>query len=417
MLENIGKTAKEAYYRLAVCSSIQKNTALDYLAQKLIDNIDPIIAANRIDMEKAAQENKTAAFCDRLLLTAARIKDLAAAVTKIRALSDPIGEIIEQREGAQGIKLQCHRIPLGVVAAIYESRPNVTIDIASLCLKTGNAAILRGGSETLHTNRVLITFIQEALVAADLPSNTIQYICNPDRKYVLELLKLDKYVDMLIPRGGTKLHNLCRHEATMPVMSGGIGVCHIFMDASADIDNALPILVNAKTQRPGTCNSTETLLVHRDIALQLWLKLSTVMAQNGVTLHADIHAYPYLQQGPASVVPLQPQQLALEWLSLDLNVVVVADVNAAIRHIRQYGSGHSEAILTRTEANANTFIRQLDSAAIYVNASTRFTDGEQFGLGAEVAVSTQKLHARGPMGLKALTTYKWVGVGDNLCRL
>lgn len=417
MLNQIGKDAKLASFELSVCSTDQKNRALEVLAKLLEERSDAIIAANTIDMTNAKAAGQNAAFCDRLLLTRERIAHLARDVWKISQLRDPVGEVIDERTAAQGIKLQRHRVPLGVIGVIYESRPNVTIDIAALCLKTGNAAILRGGRETHHTNVALVDIIQSALTCAGLPSNAIQSIRNPDRKYVTELLKLDRYVDMLIPRGGAKLHQLCREQATIPVITGGIGVCHTFIDESADLDKALAILVNAKTQRPSTCNTTETVLVHRRVPAEFWPKLSNLMAENRVTLHADPCALVYLQEGAATVKLVQENELRSEWLSLDLNVVIVDDVSGAIAHIREYGSAHSEAILTQSKQNADLFIHGIDSAAVYVNASTRFTDGGQFGLGAEVAVSTQKLHARGPMGLDALTTYKWIGIGDHVSRI
>ena len=303
-----------------------------------------------------------------------------------------------------------------MIGVIYEARPNVTVDVASLCLKTGNAAILRGGKETWRTNAATVKVIQQALQECGLPAAAVQAIESPDRALVGEMLKMDKYIDMLIPRGGAGLHKLCREQSTIPVITGGIGVCHIFVDETAEIAPALKIIVNAKTQRPSTCNTVETLLVHRNIADTFLPALSKQMAESGVTLHAAPSALSALQNGPAKVEPVKAEQYDDEYLSLDLNVKVVADMDEAIAHIREHGTQHSDAILTRTLRNANRFINEVDSSAVYVNASTRFTDGGQFGLGAEVAVSTQKLHARGPMGLEALTTYKWIGFGDDTIR-
>jgi glutamate-5-semialdehyde dehydrogenase len=315
-----------------------------------------------------------------------------------------------------GLRIERRRVPLGVVGVIYEARPNVTVDVASLCLKTGNAAILRGGKETWRTNAATVKVIQQALQECGLPAATVQAIESPDRALVGEMLKMDKYIDMLIPRGGAGLHKLCREQSTIPVITGGIGVCHIYIDHSADVAEALKIIVNAKVQRPSACNSVETLLVHQDIAERFLPALSKQMAESGVSLHADAASLPALQNGPASVEPVKAEQYDNEYLSLDLNVKVVADQDEAVAHIREHGTQHSDAILTRTLGNANRFINEVDSSAVYVNASTRFTDGGQFGLGAEVAVSTQKLHARGPMGLEALTTYKWIGFGDDTIR-
>ncbi|PLO77409.1 glutamate-5-semialdehyde dehydrogenase, partial [Klebsiella pneumoniae] len=313
-------------------------------------------------------------------------------------------------------RIERRRVPLGVIGVIYEARPNVTVDVASLCLKTGNAAILRGGKETWRTNAATVKVIQQALQECGLPAAAVQAIESPDRALVGEMLKMDKYIDMLIPRGGAGLHKLCREQSTIPVITGGIGVCHIFVDETAEIAPSLKIIVNAKTQRPSTCNTVETLLVHRNIADTFLPALSKQMAESGVTLHAAPSALPALQNGPAKVEPVKAEQYDDEYLSLDLNVKVVADMDEAIAHIREHGTQHSDAILTRTLRNANRFINEVDSSAVYVNASTRFTDGGQFGLGAEVAVSTQKLHARGPMGLEALTTYKWIGFGDDTIR-
>jgi glutamate-5-semialdehyde dehydrogenase len=303
-----------------------------------------------------------------------------------------------------------------VIGVIYEARPNVTIDVASLCLKTGNAVILRGGKETHHTNQATVKVIQQALEQCGLPAAAVQAIESPDRALVNELLRLDRYVDMLIPRGGAGLHKLCREQSTIPVITGGIGVCHTYVDDSVDFDKALTVIENAKIQRPSACNSLETLLVNRNIAAEFLPALSTRMAAVGVTLHAAENAMPLLQDGPATVVAVAAEDYDDEWLSLDLNVALVDDIDQAIDHIRTHGTSHSDAILTRSLSSAEHFVRAVDSSAVYVNASTRFTDGGQFGLGAEVAVSTQKLHARGPMGLDALTTYKWIGYGDDLVR-
>lgn len=416
MLEQMGKTAKLASYQLAQCPTTSKNQALTIIADLLEEHSNAIIAANEKDMLEAKARGLSAAILDRLLLTRERLIAIANDVRKVVSLTDPVGEIIDGSILENGLKLQRHRVPLGVIGVIYEARPNVTIDIAALCLKTGNAAILRGGSETLHTNTATISIIQQALAKVGLPKEAIQCIDNPERKYIHELLKLDKYVDMIIPRGGSALQKLCREHSTIPVITGGIGVCHIFVDESMDFDDAFPIIINAKTQRPSTCNTVETLLVHTKIADIFLPKLGQIMADNDVILHADQNSFAILTSGVANVFPIEEKELRQEWLSKDLNVVIVDSLELAVEHIREYGSGHSDAILTRSLINAEKFVNLVDSAAVYVNASTRFTDGAQFGLGAEVAVSTQKLHARGPMGLEALTTYKWIGYGDDLIR-
>ncbi|AWF42499.1 glutamate-5-semialdehyde dehydrogenase [Proteus mirabilis] len=416
MLEQMGKAAREASWHLAQLSTEQKNQALLVIADLLEQQEAIILAANEKDMVAARESNINAAMLDRLLLTSERLKAIAADVRQVCHLEDPVGQVIDGRLLDSGLRLERRRVPLGVVGVIYEARPNVTIDVASLCLKTGNAAILRGGKETHHTNQAVVAVIQQALETCAIPAAAIQAIDKPDRELVAKMLKMDEYIDMLIPRGGAGLHKLCREQSTIPVITGGIGVCHTFVDESADLDQALNVIINAKVQRPSACNSLETLLVHEAIAESFLPQLSDAMAAQKVTLHASQRAITALKKGRATVVDVTEADYCDEWLSLDLNVEVVNDLTAAIAHIRQYGTAHSDAILTQSISHADRFVRQVDSAAVYVNASTRFTDGGQFGLGAEVAVSTQKLHARGPMGLDALTTYKWIGYGDNTLR-
>ena len=416
MLEKMGIAAKAASYKLALLSSREKNRVLETIADELEAQTESILSANVQDVEQARANGLSDAMLDRLTLTLARLKAIADDVRQVCHLADPVGQVIDGGLLDSGLRLERRRVPLGVIGVIYEARPNVTVDVASLCLKTGNAAILRGGKETYRTNAATVAVIQKALEACGLPAAAVQSIDNPDRALVAEMLRMDKYIDMLIPRGGAGLHKLCREQSTIPVITGGIGVCHIYVDDTAEIAPALKIIVNAKTQRPSTCNTVETLLVHQDIAPRFLPALSEQMAQSGVTLHADEMALATLQSGPANVVAVKAEEYDDEFLSLDLNVKVVTDLDDAIAHIREHGTQHSDAILTRTLRNADRFVNEVDSSAVYVNASTRFTDGGQFGLGAEVAVSTQKLHARGPMGLEALTTYKWVGFGDDTIR-
>jgi glutamate-5-semialdehyde dehydrogenase len=305
---------------------------------------------------------------------------------------------------------------------IYEARPNVTLDVAGLALKTGNAVILRGGSETLRTNRELVGVIRRVLQDCDLPEDAVQFIDDPDRARVMELLQMYEYVDMLIPRGGASLHQFCRENSRIPVITGGIGICHLFVDESADLGAALKVLYNAKTQRPTVCNALDTALVHRSVAAKFLPQLVADLEPAGVTFRADESAVPFLlrddlERGlPASLSPARPGDFDTEWLSLVLGLKVVDGIDEAIEHITIHSTQHSDGILTRDEANARRFIAEVDSAAVYVNASTRFTDGSQLGLGAEVAISTQRLHARGPMALRELTTYKWVVQGDYTIR-
>ncbi|UNM02279.1 glutamate-5-semialdehyde dehydrogenase [Citrobacter freundii] len=416
MLEKMGIAAKAASYKLALLSSREKNRVLETIADELEAQTESILSANVQDVEQARANGLSDAMLDRLALTPARLKAIADDVRQVCNLADPVGQVIDGGLLDSGLRLERRRVPLGVIGVIYEARPNVTVDVASLCLKTGNAAILRGGKETYRTNAATVAVIQKALEACGLPTAAVQSIDNPDRALVAEMLRMDKYIDMLIPRGGAGLHKLCREQSTIPVITGGIGVCHIYVDDTAEIAPALKIIVNAKTQRPSTCNTVETLLVHQDIAARFLPALSQQMAQSGVTLHGDEMALATLKAGPANVVAVKAEEYDDEFLSLDLNVKIVTSLDDAIAHIREHGTQHSDAILTRTLRNADHFVNEVDSSAVYVNASTRFTDGGQFGLGAEVAVSTQKLHARGPMGLEALTTYKWVGFGDDTIR-
>lgn len=416
MLEQMGIAAKAASYKLALLSSREKNRVLEKIADELEAQREEILLANEQDVLEARRNGLSEALLDRLALTPARLKAIADDVRQVCNLADPVGQVIDGGLLDSGLRLERRRVPLGVIGVIYEARPNVTVDVASLCLKTGNAAILRGGKETWRTNAATVKVIQQALEACGLPAGAVQAIESPDRALVNEMLRMDKYIDMLIPRGGAGLHKLCREQSTIPVITGGIGVCHIFVDDTAEIAPALKVIVNAKTQRPSTCNTVETLLVHQGIANDFLPALSKQMAESGVTLHADEQALAQLQSGPAQAVAVKAQEYDDEFLSLDLNVKIVASLDDAIAHIREHGTQHSDAILTRTLSNANRFVNEVDSSAVYVNASTRFTDGGQFGLGAEVAVSTQKLHARGPMGLEALTTYKWIGYGDDTIR-
>lgn len=412
-LIEMGKAARQAAFELSQLSTQEKNRALQIIADQLEAKQDEILRENAKDIENAREKGISEAIIDRLLLTPERLKGIANDVRHVISLADPVGKIIDGGVLDSGLKLERLRVPVGVIGTIYEARPNVTIDVASLCLKTGNAVILRGGKETQHSNQILVNVVQHALEQAGLPKAAVQAITDPDRALVMELLKLDRYVDMIIPRGGVSLHELCKQHSTIPVIVGGIGVCHTFVEQSADQNRAISVIKNAKTQRPSTCNTLETLLVQESIAAEFLPKLAKELKVN---YFADATALNILKQAGADVQAVQDEDLRKEWLCTNLNVLVVKDIHAAVEHIREYGTQHSEAILTESQQLARQFVAQVDASAVYVNASTRFTDGGQFGLGAEVAVSTQKLHARGPMGLEALTTYKWVAVGDYTSR-
>jgi len=417
-LEHMGKAAKAASRHLAALSTNQKNAALLAIADELEAQAPAILAQNAQDIEDGKAKGLSEAMLDRLLLNEKRIQALADDTRKVADLPDPVGSDLESRVLPNGMRLSKRRIPIGVIGVIYEARPNVTIDIATLCLKTGNATILRGGSETLRSNLALVSVIQSALRRSGMPEAAVQYVENPDRALVGQLLRLDRYVDMIVPRGGASLHQLCKEQSTIPVITGGIGICHIFVDESADLERAVDIVENAKVQRPSVCNALDTLLVHRSIAESFLPRVAERLVRSNVELRASSRALPYLQKNghTARIVPAGPEDFDQEWLALILGIDVVDGVEEAIRHIQEHSTEHSDSILTNTWSNAERFLNEVNSAAVYVNASTRFTDGGQFGLGAEVAVSTQKLHARGPMGLEELTTYKWICIGSGHIR-
>ncbi|MFS1943385.1 glutamate-5-semialdehyde dehydrogenase [Vibrio lentus] len=413
-LTNMGIAAKDAAFHLATASTAQKNKALAIIADELEANAATILEANAKDIDLGREAGLTDALLDRLLLNEERLTGIANDVRNVISLNDPVGSEIDSKVLENGMSLSRRRVPLGAVGVIYEARPNVTIDIAALCLKTGNASILRGGKETFFSNMELVKVIQSALEKAELPAASVQYIEKPDRELVSQLLKLDDYVDMIIPRGGAGLHKMCKENSTIPVIIGGFGISHIFVDESADLEKSVDVVENSKVQRPSACNSLDTLLVHEAVAEAFLAQLTQRLAGK-VTLVADTSA-------KSLIAGFEDQRDAVEgdfdteWLSYTLGVKVVADVAEAIDHMRVHNASHSDAIMTNSLESSERFINSVGSAAVYVNASTRFTDGAQFGLGAEVAVSTQKLHARGPMGLEELTSYKWVGKANYLVR-
>ncbi|EGQ8538561.1 glutamate-5-semialdehyde dehydrogenase [Vibrio parahaemolyticus] len=413
-LTNMGKAAKDAAFELATASTAQKNQALAIIADELEANSAAILAANAKDIELGREAGLTDALLDRLLLNEERLTGIANDVRNVISLNDPVGSEIDSKVLENGMSLSRRRVPLGVVGVIYEARPNVTIDIAALCLKTGNASILRGGKETFFSNMELVKVIQSALAKANLPAASVQYIEKPDRALVSQLLKLDDYVDMIIPRGGAGLHKMCKENSTIPVIIGGFGISHIFVDESADLEKSLNVVENSKVQRPSACNSLDTLLVHEKVAAK-FLPMIVERMSDKVTFVAEPKAKALMAQA-TQIRDAVEGDFDTEWLSYTLGVKVVADVKDAIDHMRVHNASHSDAIMTNSLINSELFINSVGSAAVYVNAATRFTDGAQFGLGAEVAVSTQKLHARGPMGLEELTSYKWVGKANYLAR-
>ena len=414
-LVQMGVRAKAAAAALAQKSTPDKNAALLAIADALEANTLSILEANQRDLDLAAQNGIDPIWIRDRIDLEKRMAGIIADVRKVAELPDPVGEILQDSTLDNGLQLIKRRTPLGVLGTIYESRPNVTVDVSTLALKTSNAVILRGGSDVLHSNMRLTQVMQEVLAAHDFPAGAIQYINSTDRRYVSEMLRLYEYVDMIIPRGGNGLHTFCRENSSIPVITGGIGVCHIFVDESAQLDKVLPVLDNAKTQRPAVCNSMETLLVHRSVARELLPQVVDELGAAGVEFHAGARAY-RMVGADERVVAAAADDFDTEWYNLTLNLKVVDDVDEAIAHIARHGTQHSDSILTETAAHAERFLNEVDSAAVYWNASTRFTDGSAMGMGAEVAISTQKLHARGPMALEELTTYKWIVKGDYTSR-
>lgn len=407
MIEKLGILAKKSSLALRKKSTAEKNRLLEKIADGLIDRREQILSANLVDLKNAKDKKLNEAMLDRLSIET-RLDDLAKDIRYVATLPDPVGEVIEEKTMENGLALKKVRVPLGVIGVIYEARPNVTTDIAALALKTGNCAILRGGSETIHTNRELVKVIREALSSCDFPPDAIQFVDSTDRNLVKEMLKLDATIDMIIPRGGAALHRFCIENSTIPVITGGIGICHLYVDLSADQEKSLEVIYNAKTQRPSVCNALDTILVNEAIAKDFIPRVVERLKE--VHFKLDKAATSFVNEERCS--PAKEGDWDREWLSLTLGIKVVKNLDEAISHIEEHSSRHSDGILTETEENAKIFLESVDSAALYVNASTRFTDGSQMGLGAEVAVSTQKLHARGPMGLKELTTYKWIIRGN-----
>jgi glutamate-5-semialdehyde dehydrogenase len=416
-LEEKGRAAKAASKKLAFLSTEVKNKALANTAEVLIDKRDEILAANKIDYDEAKASGMSEAMLDRLVLSPARLDGIAQDVKTVMGLPDPVGEEFEMRTLPNGLQISKRRVPLGVLGAIYESRPNVTIDISSLCLKSGNAVILRGGKEAVNSNRALAKVAQEACDRAGVPRGAIQLIESTERTLVNQMLKMKGTIDMMIPRGGAGLIRLVSENAAMPVITGGIGVCHTYVDKTADVNKAVAIAYNAKVQRPTVCNALDCILVHDHIAEAYLPAIAREWAKAGVEMHCDKKAMAILKSIPAlKLVPATDEDWGKEYLSLTAAIKVVDSLDEALEHIEKYGSGHSEAIITEDRTVATRFLKEVDAACVYANASTRFTDGSQFGLGAEIGISTQKFHARGPMALKELTSYKWIIQGTGQVR-
>ncbi|MGI6549969.1 MAG: glutamate-5-semialdehyde dehydrogenase [Syntrophomonadales bacterium] len=411
-MEELGRKAKEAARYLMLASTDQKNRALQKMAGALAAKSEAILGANQIDMDEGRRKGLSTTLLDRLMLSPKRIEEMAEGLLALAALPDPVGEVVEMHRRPNGLEVGKIRVPLGVVGIIYEARPNVTADAAGLCLKTGNAIILRGGSEAFNSNQAIARVLAEAAVAAGIHEGAIQLVDTTDREAANILMKMNRYVDVLIPRGGAGLIQTVVNSATVPVIETGVGNCHTYIDQDADLDMALEIAINAKCQRPSVCNAMESLLVHEAVADEFLPRLASVMQERQVELRG-CERFKGIDPG---IKAAEDSDWETEFLDFILAVKVVKDLDEAMEHINRYGTGHSEAIVTRSYERARRFLAGVDAAAVFVNASTRFTDGFQFGLGAEIGISTQKLHARGPMGLKELTSTKYIIYGNGQIR-
>lgn len=411
-LEAMGENAIEAKYQVQVLTTEQKNQALLKVGEALVENTKVILEANDVDIKNAKENNMAEGMIDRLKLTEDRIKDMAEGIRQVSELPDPVGEVIETFSQKDGLHLKKVRVPLGVIGIIYESRPNVTADAFSLCFKSGNAVILKGGSDAIHSNIAITKAIREGLKNAGVIENAIQLIEDTNRETTQAFMKCNDFVDVLIPRGGAGLIRAVVNNSTIPVIETGTGNCHIYVDEYADFEKALPIIINAKTQRIGVCNAAESLIIHEKIYKDFLPKLKEALDEKKVELRGDEKTLEILPDVTAAT----EEDYGTEYLDYILSCKVVSNVQEAIAHINRYNTGHSDAIITENEEHANMFLNQVDSACVYHNASTRFTDGFQFGFGAEIGISTQKLHARGPMGLKELTSYKYQILGTGQVR-
>ena len=412
MLLQLGMNAKEAENTIRTITTDQKNQVLAAVADHLIASTDKLLEANAVDVANAKQNHMPEGLVDRLMLSPERIEGMAEGLRQLVALEDPIGEVTGMKKRPNGLLIGQKRVPLGVVGIIYEARPNVTADAFGLCFKTGNVVILKGGSDAIHSNEAIVDCIRESLKACGITENAIQLIADTSRETAAEFMKMNEYVDVLIPRGGKGLIKAVVNQSTIPVIETGTGNCHIYVDESADLDMAVNIILNAKTQRVGVCNACESLLVHANVKEKLLPVLAQKLKEKHVEMRADKEAHELM---PGSVDATE-EDWGTEYLDYILSIKVVYSVDEAIAHINRYNTGHSEAIITNDYTNAQKFLDEVDAAAVYVNASTRFTDGFEFGYGAEIGISTQKLHARGPMGLLALTTTKYIIYGNGQIR-
>ena len=413
-IEEMGKKAKEASKKLLTLDTRTKNKVLVMIAEELINKKEEIKEANRLDLENGKKEGLSFALLDRLELTDKRIEAMSQGLMEIAAFTDPIGEILSGWKHKNGMTIEKKRVPLGVLGIIYESRPNVTIDSAGLAIKSSNAVILRGSANAINSNIYLSRLFNETGVKAGLPENSVQLIENTDRALVNEMVKMNQYIDVLIPRGGKGLKKFIIENATIPVIETGAGVCHVFVDESAKMDNVLPIIKNAKTQRPSTCNSIETVLIHKNIAEKILPEVTDMLIKSGVELRYSREALDIVNR--SDVKPATEEDFGAEYLDMIMSLKLVENVDEAIEYINEHSTQHSDSIITESIDNAEKFLNEVDSAAVYLNASTRFSDGGEFGYGGEIGISTQKLHARGPMGVRELTTTKYIIRGNGQIR-
>lgn len=414
-MENLilmGENAKKAAYDLSILSTKTKNNVLALMAKELLDSKEEIIRANKIDMQKAKNKNVSEALLDRLYLNDKRVEDMATGLLEIVKLPDPVGEIISMWKRPNNLQIGQKRVPIGVIGIIYESRPNVTCDAAGLCLKSGNATILRGGSDAINSNKAIVKALRNGIEKSGLPKDAIQLVSDTDREVAQKMMILNEYIDVLIPRGGENLIKSVVKNATIPVIETGTGNCHIYVDESADFNMAIDIVLNAKTQRPGVCNAAEKLLIHENISKEFLPKVVKALREKNVEIRGDEKSKEVVDD----IILAKDEEWDKEYLDYIIAVKIVENVDEAIKHINNHGTKHSEAIITESYKNSQKFLERVDAAAVYVNASTRFTDGSEFGFGAEIGISTQKLHARGPMGLKELTSTKYIIYGNGQIR-
>lgn len=407
-----GKKAKEASRFIATLNSIQKNEILISVAKAIYDNSDKILKANRKDIEIAKETGLKASFIDRLSLNEARINSMAKGIEAVAKLNDPIGEVLYMKKSPNGLLIGQKRVPIGVIGIIYEARPNVTVDAFALCLKSSNAVLLRGGKEAINSNIAILEIYEHTFKSLGIPEGIAQLVKDTSRETSLNMMKLNQYIDILIPRGSGNLIESVINNSTIPVIQTGVGNCHIFVDSSANFDKAIPIIINAKVQRPGVCNAVETLLIHKDISNEFIPIICSELSKLNVEIHGD----KVVKDLYKACILATEEDWKTEYLDYIIAMKVVDNIDEAITHIQTYSTGHSESIITENYTNSQRFLDEIDSAAVYVNASTRFTDGSEFGLGAEIGISTQKLHARGPMGIKELTTTKYIIYGDGQIR-